>query len=862
MKRIFTLLYFIGLFFTANAKQIDLITALKTAHGFLQQKSTAHTLKNSDHLQLIYTATSNSIAVNGFQAVNCFYVLNADHGFIIVAADDIVAPILAYSDEKVFTTDNICPSVRKWLDSYKMQIEYAIENNMSATEEIKTSWNELLNPTNNPITTRSPNTVNPLVKTKWDQPYPYNTLCPGSSVTGCVATAMAQILKYWNYPENGTGFHSFNSKDYGTLSVNFGSTTYKWSSMPNSISSSNSAIATLMYHCGVSVNMSYSPQESGAWVIENSPTPEANCEYAFKTYFGYKTSLAGKERKNYTDTEWKNLLKADLDANRPILYDGFGNGGGHCFVCDGYDNSDYFHFNWGWSGSFDGYFKISALNPGGTGTGGGTGSYNSGQQAVLGVEPASGGGSPTASLNLYDNLTASPSVIYYNDAFDISTNIINNGAVGFSGDYAAVVFDYDLNFIDFVEIKSGWTLQSGYIYTNGLTFSSTGLLSMLPGVYYVALFSRPTGGEWSIIGNGNYTNLERIDVINPNDIELYAPMTISNGKIVTQGQSVNVNLNIINNGATKFYGDYSVDLYDLNGDWVENIGSLSETSGLQSGYVYTAPYLDFTTPSLKAAGGTYLLAMSHKPKNGNWQLTGSTDFQNPIYITVKAASLSPDQFETNNVFAQAANLPLTFSSNVATRNTAGSNCHTGSDYDYYKLNLAAGFNYTITARIHDLENSGNGNNYSLDAQFSYSTDGVSWSDSYDDILTGNITVNNGGTLYFFVTPYFLGHTGTYLLDLSISRKAVTATNETALAEAIKIYPNPVQDLLHIDLNEFNQAIHRIKLYNNLGQEVLSTTLELNQKSLIVPVTNQTSGYYIATFESDKLILTKRIMINK
>jgi hypothetical protein len=219
--------------------------------------------------------------------------------------------------------------------------------------------------------------VSPLVQTKWDQSPYYNNLCPYDNskgertVTGCVATAMAQVMNYWEYPKKGTGFHSYNHSKYGTLNANFGSTTYDWANMPNELTSSSStvqknAVATLMYHCGVSVDMDYNVSSeggSGAYVI-SSRSPVTHCtEYALKTYFGYKTSIQGVQKADYTTTNWKNLLKAELDASRPIVYAGFGDGG-HCFVCDGYDNNDYFHFNWGWGGLYDGYFALNALIPG------------------------------------------------------------------------------------------------------------------------------------------------------------------------------------------------------------------------------------------------------------------------------------------------------------------------------------------------------------------------------------------------------------------------------------------------------------------------------------------------------------------
>ena len=199
-------------------------------------------------------------------------------------------------------------------------------------------------------------------------------------------------MKYWEYPSQGIGFHSYNEDDYGTLSANFASTTYNWAAMPNNVTSSNNAVATLMYHCGVSVDMNYGVGGSSAQTLD-----VAN---ALINYFGYSPQIEGLYKTNYSNVQWINLLKTDLDNNRPIQYAGSGNGGGHSFVCDGYDNNDWFHFNWGWGGSSDGYFDLDYLNPGSLGTGGGTGGFNTNQRAIIGIQPPSGGSTVDVDIEL------------------------------------------------------------------------------------------------------------------------------------------------------------------------------------------------------------------------------------------------------------------------------------------------------------------------------------------------------------------------------------------------------------------------------------------------------------------------------
>jgi len=193
--------------------------------------------------------------------------------------------------------------------------------------------------------------------------------------TGCVATAMAQVLKYWNYPSQGSGSHSYTHATYGLLSADFGSTTYNWTNMPNNVVSSNNSVATLMYHCGVSVEMDYSADGSGAYSGDVVP--------ALVNYFNYSPNVEMKSLNSFSTANWIMMLKAELDAHRPVYYGGDNGTEGHAFVCDGYDTDSKFHFNWGWSGSANGYFAIGALNP--------SLSYkfNSNNEAIIRIKPPS-----------------------------------------------------------------------------------------------------------------------------------------------------------------------------------------------------------------------------------------------------------------------------------------------------------------------------------------------------------------------------------------------------------------------------------------------------------------------------------------
>lgn len=843
-----------------QAAQVEEAIARRVAQHFLASRSDVFSGTRAEDLILVhYAGISGTEAEPG---VVYYRIYNAgEHGFVLVSGDDILTPVLGYSTEVAWSGSQLPINLRKWLDSYDDQIAEALATTSSATPEIAARWAEMLDGGHIPAS--GDRAVNPLCQTTWDQPAPYNAQCPGGSVVGCVATAMAQVMKYHNHPAQGAGFHSYTSQTYGTLSANFGSTTYDWGSMPNNVTSANNAVATLSYHCGVSVDMNYSPQVSGAYVATNASPVQHCTEYALKTYFNYSTDLQAIFRDQNTLQNWNNLLKTDLDASRPIIYAGIGSGGGHCFVCDGYDDNDFFHFNWGWSGQFNGYFAMDALNPTGQGTGGGSGAYNGNQHALINIHPATtggGGGGETADMLLYNYVTPSSGTIYYGQAFSVSTNILNNGTTDFNGDFCAAVFDASSNFYGFIQTYTGENLPAGYAYTNDVVFSSSGLFSMVPGTYYLGIFYRTNGGEWTqLADNGGYTNFPQITVINPSDIEVSLAMTPSPGGTVAQGAQLSVNLNLYNAGASDFFGQYGVALYNLDGTWAQDIGLLNENNGLPPGYEYLDPYLTFGPAQVTVAPGTYLMAVQHNPNNTGWYLSGSTYFQNPIFITVVEPGLSPDQYEANNTAPQAYSLPVSFSGNNASVNTAGSNFHIGTDADFYKVVLAGGNNYAITARIHDSYNSGNGNTYTMDGIWSWSMDGNNWSDVYDDVMPGDIIVSGGGTVYFQIAPYFAGETGTYLLQLDIERGQNVGLDEATMA-GLSVYPNPASGPLMIDAGT---GIHRAELLDAQGRvaRTLFTGGTVNGR-LSTDISSVAEGAYVLRLITDRGMLTEPIIIGR
>lgn len=308
--------------------------------------------KNNTQLEWVYTAVTEGGRPS-------FHVFNGtEGGFVIVSASDLTSPILGYAETGSFQTENLPDGLAYFLNGYGQSVDFAEENLKKADFVIAQEWVNLERC--GKTQTEKSVVVQPLIATHWDQDCFYNAACPkdsdgpcGCAYAGCVATSMAQVMKYWNWPEHGTGEHSYNSILYGTLYANFGQTTYPWDEMPESLHDYNSDLANIMYHCGVSVDMNYGSMSSGAF--------QQNIPPAMSAYFGYGPSSC-LLRDDFSYNEWVAKMREALDCAIPILYGGQDGGSmGHAFICDGYDDNGLFHINWCWGGSLDGYFSIDNL---------------------------------------------------------------------------------------------------------------------------------------------------------------------------------------------------------------------------------------------------------------------------------------------------------------------------------------------------------------------------------------------------------------------------------------------------------------------------------------------------------------------
>ena len=498
----------------------------------------------------------------------------ASSGYLIVSADDTATPLLGYADSGSFDANNMPPQLEWWLSEYASQIDYASANGIKNTYA--------------PIANKKE--IAPLVKTKWNQGTPYNNLCPSVNnvkcPSGCVATAMAQVMKFWNYPEVGTGRVTATLPSGGTGEgfINLAQKPFDWNNMIDSYSGydytneQGNAVATLMQAAGYAAKMNYAQGGSGALSI--------NAAISLSKNFKYNPNIQYLQRLYFNASEWNEIVYNELAAGRPILYGGQSTSVGHEFVCDGYDGNGYFHFNWGWGGMSDGYFILDALNPNSVGTGGGAGGgYNSRQDIIIGIQPSSE--ETDVYLTQFGNLSASASGSNISLALNYNGNVGNWVNAGISA--VKVRMGAEIVSVDNSEIKPQYvrlfsndidipalTLNGYNISYQGIKGNATvSIPSILPnGKYKVTVCTQDankTDAPWTPVctTNGAYNfvyvtkNGNSCSVENFNETEL----SIVSAEPTTQVYYENAcrfRLSVKNNSNLELSGGFYPVLYDGN----------------------------------------------------------------------------------------------------------------------------------------------------------------------------------------------------------------------------------------------------------------------------------------------------------
>ncbi|QQS51640.1 MAG: C10 family peptidase [Bacteroidota bacterium] len=430
--------------------------------------------------------------------VPSYYVFNfgENNGFVIVSAEDAVYPILGYSFTGHFTGSS--PTVKNWMENYKKHIKLA-RTNQQLKQNVSKDWQkyETKSDLKSAVTPSNP-LVGPLLATTWSQEFPYNSLCcpndvnhPGQKpYVGCVAVSMGQVMKYFGYPTTGQGSRTYTDPQspdincnpggmeltWGMQSVNFANANYNYANMPNSISTNNDAVATLLYHCGVSVEMNY-----GGFCTQGSSSGNGILCLALKQYFNYSASAQIVNKSNYSDAQWVQLLKSEISYSRPIVYGGSGASGGHSWVCDGFDALSNFHMNWGFGGNDDGWYYILSLTPSSI-----PGGFPNSNSAVIGINP------PASLPPVPSNLASSNNTT---EGFTISWTA-STGATSYNVYFNGVKYSTASNSYTFSGLSSGTSYPVSVSAQNSI--GESGKISITPMTvplapkYFVGIEHSPT----------------------------------------------------------------------------------------------------------------------------------------------------------------------------------------------------------------------------------------------------------------------------------------------------------------------------------------------------------------------------------
>jgi hypothetical protein len=373
MKNLLTIFFALLFSFAihpAISKPVPKTSADLVARNFMARYGNSGNLKRAVNLKLVCekfgTLQNSDGTPSGSPA---FYIFNAEGGgFVIVAGDDRVTPVLAFSKESNIDPYNIPENVQSFFKGYEKEINYISKSSLPQSANIEGEWKKYFNDSVELKSSAVIDSIKPLTTTRWGYGKPYNQFCPYDSIipinsrrykhcpAGCAAIAMAQVLKYWNFPKIGWGCHAYLTNRYGYIWADFERTVYTWGDMPddlydNSPDYQKNSVATLMYHCGVSLDMEYGPDVSGIFRYDKS-TGKNTLKTAFETYFGYNNSMSAVVKSSYPDSGWMEMLKNEMIAGRPVIYDGVDETlrQGHAFIIDGYktiNNTTYFHINWG-----------------------------------------------------------------------------------------------------------------------------------------------------------------------------------------------------------------------------------------------------------------------------------------------------------------------------------------------------------------------------------------------------------------------------------------------------------------------------------------------------------------------------------
>ncbi len=789
MKKTFILSLCLFFLFTdsyARKRTIDQLETIASTHfASAQAQGISHSISESNPRLL---SSSNEILADSFKSkydtTDAFYVYGyPTGGFVIVSSDDCAKPILGYSDGR-FNTDSIPENMRYWLSVYAKEI-YAASN----SSDVATQSNETVASNSTYSATVSPLLGNIM----WDQGAPYNNKVPDKVNTGCVATAMAQVMKYHEYPAKGVGSYSYTFEGR-TFSANFAESTYDWNNMLDDYSGVNystaeaNAVATLMYDCGVSVNMQYTQDRGSAaelfGIVE-----------ALVNYFGYDPNTQYYSRDYYYSNEWMNMLKKELNEARPLLY--FANDAketyGHAFVVDGYDTSSRMHINWGWSGDLNGYFVINALNIEVEGL-----DWSSFQSFIGGLQPKTSGTYYTPQLDLIDQLTVQATEVARSASFIVNGNTLYNCGTAFSGSVSGALYKENSLVCLVGTVRNNATIASDKtISVSSSAFSIPSDISSGDYQFYLVAKAK-TSDHWEPIrmkaGLRNFYNVHvSASTVTFSEPKLRDALDITSVKVTNKLYST-------------YNGYFTMNVKNLSHEFNSYLGvelvSVSDTS--HQVVDYNRPFLsafnsyDFTfSGSISVPAGSYKLYPVLSYDRKTWSRLYSEDEAEAVQVYAKPSG--------HYTIKQASGFSI-LRSPIATK-----------DFLEMSVNVqntgSAPFDRTLLARISTLE--------SVNVSSFYLPVFVETATTQTINLSFPVELNVGN---YRVTLYYIdGNNNVQLLSgttnqigtFSVS-KDVTGMEELLTDSSLKVYPTVASDYLTVDSE---REIQQLEVINSAGQSV-------------------------------------------
>lgn len=557
MRKFYLILLLTVSFIAVYAQKRSEADALSIANRFLNERSRNVIAMNPVQPERVYVQFESGTVKRSKAQMDespAFYIYNKkDEAFVIVSGDERMPEVLAYSDNNAFGDENLPDNVRAWLAYYENAYN-ALEKGLLSNEVLHVSESGMAE------------TVSPLLgNINFNQDAPYYNMCPEYNgqrcVTGCVATAIASIMKYHEYPVKGIGSHSYSTRSYNiNCSFDFGNTVFDWDNMLDTYNNRESekqknAVATLMNACGVAMDMDYTPSASGAY---SGILPER-----ISKYFGYNPNMIYIERDYYQTDEWVSLLKNELNQNRPVYYDGSSNSVGHAFVLDGYDKDGLFHVNWGWGGYYNGYFELLTLAPEGSGIGGGTDldGFRFGQGMVLYFQP-----DETEPVSYYlsaDCIEYNKENVKKGETFNISISSMWNMHKSLTYQIGFLLEkDSDIKVLDLVQVELGY----GYGY-NDYTRTVSIPNNCADGIYKLYCATKSNGDtEWEKVKFMAWEAEELYVEVKGSDCRIFKNQDLMPDLSVSLVQNGSLNFGgkgdftatIQNNGGREFYGELSL----------------------------------------------------------------------------------------------------------------------------------------------------------------------------------------------------------------------------------------------------------------------------------------------------------------